>query len=357
MHPQPTSPTTTRFPTSVTVSAIPPPLPDRSAAALDRSRATALRSASGPGGGVLGERGYGYWQAPAGEASDEQRDAQRGAAAFAALGVRAGAAGRRGRAGLVFLGVRQGWAHVHTSAPRPLPGSNVTVTGQDLVPAASALAIAGLATLAAVIATRGLARRLAGGLLMLFGAGAAASVLWPISDATAIRAAASSAGLQRAGRVRHRRRLGHRGRFRRHRRDRADLRLPGQRGHERHSLARPGGRRRGAAGGGGSADDLAVRALAGHVQPVRAAAPAGPGEPRAAQYCLRRPSAHGARARDRVPADRTLAAGRRPQFGGHLGVTQPRRRPHQRPRGVSGTGRRAVVRVCEHGGAVITESK
>jgi uncharacterized membrane protein (TIGR02234 family) len=103
----------------------------------------------------------------------------------------AGAAG----AGLVFLGVRQGWAHVHTSVPRPLPGSNVTVTGQDLVPAASALAIAGLATLAAVIATRGLARRLAGGLLMLFGAGAAASVLWPISDASAIRAAASSAGL------------------------------------------------------------------------------------------------------------------------------------------------------------------
>ena len=129
------------------------------------------------------------------EASDEQRDAQRGAAAFAALGVRAGAAARRGRAGLVFLGVRQGWAHVHTSAPRPLPGSNVTVTGQDLVPAASALAIAGLATLAAVIATRGLARRLAGGLLMLFGAGAAASALWPISDPAAIRAAASSAGL------------------------------------------------------------------------------------------------------------------------------------------------------------------
>jgi len=98
-------------------------------------------------------------------------------------------------AGLVFLGVRQGWARVHTSAPRPLPGSNVTVTGQDLVPAASALAIAGLATLAAVIATRGLARRLAGGLLVLFGAGAAASVLWPVSDAAAIGAAASNAGL------------------------------------------------------------------------------------------------------------------------------------------------------------------
>jgi uncharacterized membrane protein (TIGR02234 family) len=98
-------------------------------------------------------------------------------------------------AGLVFLGVRQGWAQVHTSAPRPLPGSNVTVTGQDLVPAASALAIAGLATLAAVIATRGLARRLAGGLLMLLGAGAAVSVLWPVSEAAAIRAAAASSGL------------------------------------------------------------------------------------------------------------------------------------------------------------------
>jgi uncharacterized membrane protein (TIGR02234 family) len=97
-------------------------------------------------------------------------------------------------AGLVFLGVRQGWARVHTSAPRPLPGSSITVTGQDLVPAASALAIAGLATLAAVIATRGLARRLAGVLLMLFGAGAAAAVLWPISGAAAIRAAAGSAG-------------------------------------------------------------------------------------------------------------------------------------------------------------------
>jgi uncharacterized membrane protein (TIGR02234 family) len=98
-------------------------------------------------------------------------------------------------AGLVFLGVRQGWARVHTSAPRPLPGSNVTLTGQDLVPAASALAIAGLATLAAVIATRGVARRLAGALLALLGAGAAAAVLLPISEATAVRAAAGSAGL------------------------------------------------------------------------------------------------------------------------------------------------------------------
>ena len=42
-------------------------------------------------------------------------------------------------AGLVFLAVRQGWAHVRTAAPRPLPGSDVRVTGQDLVPAAGAV--------------------------------------------------------------------------------------------------------------------------------------------------------------------------------------------------------------------------
>ena len=271
-----------------------------------------------------------------------------------------GAAG----AGLVFLGVRQGWAHVHTSAPRPLPGSNVTVTGQDLVPAASALAIAGLATLAAVIATRGLARRLAGGLLMLFGAGAAASVLWPISDAAAIRAAASSAG--------------------------------------RNGLA-GSGTGAGSVTAGGSGGTGGTAPISGFLASVamtgtawRGLAVAGaallvaaglltiwrsgpwpvmssryerpPRPARKAPCCPVRPAA--ARTRDPVPPRRARCpcprpcprgpdahSRRRPQFGGHLGVTQPRRGPHQRPRGVSGTGRRAVVRVCEHRGAVIAESK
>src|SRR5262249_57276564 len=49
-----------------------------------------------------------------------------------------GAAG----AGLVLLAMRQGWARVETAAPRPLPASIVTVSGQALVPAASALALA-----------------------------------------------------------------------------------------------------------------------------------------------------------------------------------------------------------------------
>jgi uncharacterized membrane protein (TIGR02234 family) len=97
-------------------------------------------------------------------------------------------------AGLVFLAVRQGWAHVRTAAPRPLPGSDVPVTGQDLVPAAGALAVAALASLAAVLATRGLARRLVGLLLAGFGAGIAAAVSVGITAADAIAAVAGNAG-------------------------------------------------------------------------------------------------------------------------------------------------------------------
>ena len=71
---------------------------------------------------------------------------------------------------LVLLSERQGWAQVVTTPPAPLPGSTVTVSGQDLVPAAGALALASLAALAAVIATRGLARRLVGVFLAVSGA-------------------------------------------------------------------------------------------------------------------------------------------------------------------------------------------
>jgi uncharacterized membrane protein (TIGR02234 family) len=97
-------------------------------------------------------------------------------------------------AGLVFLAVRQGWAHVRTAAPRPLPGSDVPVTGQDLVPAAGALAVAALASLAAVLATRGPARRLVGLLLAGFGIGIAATVSAGITAADAIAAVAGGSG-------------------------------------------------------------------------------------------------------------------------------------------------------------------
>ena len=78
-------------------------------------------------------------------------------------------------AGLVVLAVRQTWAQAIFVPPRPLPAQAISVTGQQLVPLASALALAALACLAAVIATRSAARRVAGVLLAALGAGAAAA--------------------------------------------------------------------------------------------------------------------------------------------------------------------------------------
>ena len=105
-----------------------------------------------------------------------------------------GAAG----AGVVLLSVRQGWARVLTPAPAPLPAASVTVTGQDLVPLAGALGVAALATLAAVIATRRLARRLTGVLLAVFGAVIAVAVSLPVT-ATEVLAAARVTAVSQAG--------------------------------------------------------------------------------------------------------------------------------------------------------------
>jgi uncharacterized membrane protein (TIGR02234 family) len=73
--------------------------------------------------------------------------------------------------GVALLGAREPWARADFPPQNPLPGSAVAITGQDLAPAVAALAIAGLACLAAVIATRGLLRRITGALLAAFGAG------------------------------------------------------------------------------------------------------------------------------------------------------------------------------------------
>jgi uncharacterized membrane protein (TIGR02234 family) len=96
-------------------------------------------------------------------------------------------------AGLVFLASRAGWAHVRTIPPRPLPASNVTVTGAQLVPYAGALVLAGLATLGAVLATRAALRRAAGVLLAAIGAALAAAV-FTVSTASAVAAAAAGPG-------------------------------------------------------------------------------------------------------------------------------------------------------------------
>lgn len=95
--------------------------------------------------------------------------------------------------GLVFLATRQAWAQVRTIPPKPLPASTVTVTGAQLAPYADALVLAGLATLAAVLASRGLLRRITGALLTAVGAGLAAAA-FTVTAASAISAADANIG-------------------------------------------------------------------------------------------------------------------------------------------------------------------
>jgi uncharacterized membrane protein (TIGR02234 family) len=109
-----------------------------------------------------------------------------------ALVLLAGAAG----AGLVVLALRQAWAHAVFSPPKPLPVQDIPVTGQQLVPLAGALALAALACLAAVIATRSVIRRAFGVLLAVLGAGAAAAAAAAAAVRTpAVLAAARAAAL------------------------------------------------------------------------------------------------------------------------------------------------------------------
>ena len=113
--------------------------------------------------------------------------AQRSAKREYGVALLVGAAG----AGLVILAVRQRWAQAVFSLPKPLTPEVVDVSGADLVPLAGALAFAALAGLAAVIATRGIFRRVAGVLLALFGAGAGAAIMTSVTAATVVSVAAS----------------------------------------------------------------------------------------------------------------------------------------------------------------------
>jgi uncharacterized membrane protein (TIGR02234 family) len=93
-------------------------------------------------------------------------------------------------AGLVLLALREQWAQAVFTPQKPLTAEVVSVSGNDLVPLAGALALAALAGLIAVIATRGVARRAVGVLLALFGAGAGAAVLTTVTGATVLSVAA-----------------------------------------------------------------------------------------------------------------------------------------------------------------------
>jgi Tryptophan-associated transmembrane protein (Trp_oprn_chp) len=96
--------------------------------------------------------------------------------------------------GLVFLVMRQTWAQVRTPVPAPLPTSVVRDSGENLIPFADALDIAALASLAAVLATRGVARRVTGVVLAALGAGIIAAVAAGVSGPAALAAAAQAVG-------------------------------------------------------------------------------------------------------------------------------------------------------------------
>jgi uncharacterized membrane protein (TIGR02234 family) len=93
-------------------------------------------------------------------------------------------------AGLVLLALRAQWAQAVFTPQKPLTSEVVNVSGNDLVPLAGGLALAALAGLIAVIATRGVVRRAVGVLLALFGAGAGAAVLTTVTAATVLSVAA-----------------------------------------------------------------------------------------------------------------------------------------------------------------------
>jgi hypothetical protein len=130
----------------------------------------------------------------AGEPRLRYPGAQRGPRREFLLTLLAGAAG----AILLLLAVRPGWARVTGPVASPLPAGATWVTGEQLIPVAGALGVASLAGLAAVIATRGAARRAAGFLLAAAGLAAAVAVSLPLS-ATQMLAAAREAGVPAGG--------------------------------------------------------------------------------------------------------------------------------------------------------------
>src|ERR1700750_1415800 len=96
-------------------------------------------------------------------------------------------------AGFVVLAARQAWAHAIFTPPKPLPAQDIAVTGQQLVPLASALALAALACLAAVIGTRSVLRPGVGVLLAVLGAATVAAVLVSLRAPAVLAAARASA--------------------------------------------------------------------------------------------------------------------------------------------------------------------
>lgn len=105
--------------------------------------------------------------------------------------------------GLALLAAGRTWATA-TAADPGAPAVTVAVTGRELAPAVSALALVGLAGIVAVPSTRGVLRRLVGAVLAAAGAGivvasvavgrdAASAVLSPLASRLGVTRVASAA--------------------------------------------------------------------------------------------------------------------------------------------------------------------
>ncbi|WP_246568215.1 Trp biosynthesis-associated membrane protein [Polymorphospora rubra] len=77
-------------------------------------------------------------------------------------------------AGLASYAATRTWAVELIPRPAPLPPTRTAATGGDLLPWLTALALVALAGAGAVLATRGVVRRIVGALLALIGLGIAA---------------------------------------------------------------------------------------------------------------------------------------------------------------------------------------
>jgi uncharacterized membrane protein (TIGR02234 family) len=228
---------------------------------------------------------------------------------------------------LVLLAVRQRWAQAVFTMPRPLSPEVVNVSGADLVPLAGALALAALAGLAAVIATRGVLRRVAGALLAVFGAGAGAAIMTSVTAATVVSVAASKVASPESAAV-----SGAAGSTT------SGTTGGGARGHDRHALARGGAHRCAADLPRRARHGAARRGLAGDVRQVRRAR-RPPGRRASGGRC-----AHGHR-RDRHGHGHGTAArpGATRRLRVDVGVAQRRRGPDSgRPGGYRPGAKRAA---------------
>ncbi|MET7393261.1 Trp biosynthesis-associated membrane protein [Dactylosporangium sp. NPDC005572] len=89
-------------------------------------------------------------------------------------------------AALVLLAATRGWQEIVTERVAPLPPETVRRTGTDLAPWLPALGAVALAGAGALLATRGAARLVVGGLLTVAGAGTVVAALLTLGDGVTV---------------------------------------------------------------------------------------------------------------------------------------------------------------------------